>query len=273
MPSIIFHPTRDFYIEKYANKKPMTDMHYHVGYELYYPLEGEREYFVGDSHYKLARQDLLFIPSGMLHRTAGKGATRFLIYFSRSFVERFFRPDAINKLLPDAPFVFRAKDKTKERIQTLLADLLLAFNEQEHSKKEKEKDDLRLAGGLFHLLLLLATEENLYVPSTEQDRLSQVVRYINTNFATIGSLEEVASKFFVSKFHLCHMFKEHLQVSLVTYLNTIRIRAACKLLKDGGLSTAEVAAACGFHSASYFCKVFKDEKGVSPGKYLKNHEE
>lgn len=271
MPSIFFHPTRDFYIEKHAKKTPMSDMHYHLGYELYYTIEGEREYFVGDSHFKLVKRDLLFVPSGMLHRTAGKGATRFLIYFSRSFAERFFRPEALDRLLPDEPFVFRSKGKTAERIQTLLSDLLLAFNEQEHS--EKASDDLKLAGGLFHLLLTLATEENAYVPSGEQDRLSQIVRYINTNFATIASLDEIASKFFVSKFHLCHMFKEHLQVSLITYLNTIRIRAACKLLKDGGLSTAEVAAACGFHSASYFCKVFKDEKGVSPGKYLKNHED
>ena len=122
------------------------------------------------------------------------------------------------------------------------------------------------------MLLTLATEENLHVPSAEQDRLSHVLRYINANFASIESLEELADKFFLSKYHLCHMFKQHLGVPLVTYLNTIRIRAACKLIKDGGLSTAEIAAACGFNSTSYFCKVFKDEKGVSPGKYLKQHE-
>ena len=270
MPSIIFHPTRDFYIEKHTNKKPMSDMHHHAAYELYYTIEGERDYFVGDRHFKLTKQDLLFIPSGMLHRTAGKGATRFLVYFSRSFMERFFCAETLDGLLPAEPFVFSSRDKLNERIQGLLSDLLLEFNEQEQSSEKPDK--LKLSGILFYLLLTLATEENLHVPTAEQDRLSHVLRYINTNFATIENLEEVADEFFISKYHLCHMFKQHLGVPLVTYLNTIRIRAACKLIKEGKLSTAEIAAACGFHSTSYFCKVFKDEKGRSPGKYLKQHE-
>ena len=269
MPAIHYHVTRDFYIEKYTNKKPMSDMHYHAAYELYYTVEGERDYFVGDRHFKLNKRDLLFIPSGTFHRTAGKGATRFLVYFSRGFAERFFQPEALDRLLPGEPFVFSSKGKMAEQIQSLLSDILLEFNEQE--QHEEKRDELKLAGNLFRLLLLLATEENLYVPSNE-NRLSQVLRYINANFSTIENLEEVASRFFVSKYHLCHMFKEHLGVSLVTYLNTIRVQAACKLLKDGNLSTAQVAEACGFNSTSYFCKVFKDEKGVPPGKYLKQHE-
>ena len=269
MPAIHYHATRDFYIEKYTNKKPMSDMHYHTAYELYYTVEGERDYFVGDRHFKLNKRDLLFIPAGTFHRTAGKGATRFLVYFSRRYVECFFRPEVLQRLIPDEPFVFSSKGKTAEQIHTILSDLLLEFNEQEQD--ETKKDELKLAGDLFRLLLLLATEENLYVP-THEDRLSQVLRYINLNFATIENLEEVASQFFVSKYHLCHMFKEHLGVSLVTYLNTIRIQAACKMLQDERLSTAQVAGACGFNSTSYFCKVFKDEKGVSPGKYLKQHE-
>ena len=270
MPSIIYHPTRDFYIEKYMNKKPMSDMHHHTAYELYYAVEGERDYFVGDRHFKLTKHDLLFIPSGTLHRTAGKGATRFLVYFSRGFLERFFHSETLERILPDTPFVFSSEGKLAERIQGLLSDLLLEFNEQE--KTGQKADELKLAGTLFHLLLTLVTEENLHVPSAEQDRLSEVLRYINANFATIEKLEEVADKFFISKYHLCHMFKAHLGVPMVAYLNTLRVQSACKLLKDGAFTIAEIAAACGFNSTSYFCKVFKDEKGVSPGKYLKQHE-
>ena len=270
MPSIIYHVTEDFHIEKYTNKKPMSDMHYHPAYELYYTVEGERDYFVGDHHFKLFKRDLLFIPSGMFHRTAGKGATRFLVYFTREFAEQYFKKELLDILLPEEPFVFSSRGRTAEHLQMVFSDLLLDFNDQ---KPEQEtRDNLKLAGGLFQILYLIATEENQYVPSAERERLPHILKYINANFASIEKIEDVAARFFISKYHLCHMFKEHLGVSLVTYLNTIRIRASCKLLKEGVLSIAEIATACGFNSTSYFCKVFKDEKGVSPGNYLKKHE-
>jgi two-component system response regulator YesN len=67
------------------------------------------------------------------------------------------------------------------------------------------------------------------------------------------------------------LFKNHLGVSFITYLNTIRIRAACEMLKSGKYKLAEIATRCGFNSIPYFCKVFKDEKGMSPTEYKKNN--
>ena len=271
MPPITYHNTRGFYIEKYTRKKPMTEMHYHRVFELYYTVEGERDYFVGDQHFKLVKHDLLFIPSGVLHRTVGKGATRFLIYFSQSFMERFFAKETLKNLLPEKPFVFSPKGKCVEQLNEAFSALLFDFNEQERSKSKT--DSIKLAGGLFKILLLIATEENSYTPPEKEDRLSGIIRYINANFATIEKIEDVAVKFFISKYHLCHLFKEHLGVSLISYLNTIRIRAACKLLREGKKKMADISTACGFNSTSYFCKVFKDEKGVSPGNYLKSQED
>jgi AraC-like DNA-binding protein len=271
MPSVIYQKTKGFYIEKYTRRQPMTDMHYHRAYELYYTVEGERDYYVGEHHFKLSKHDLLFIPSGMLHRTVGKGATRYLVYFSEHFFSRFFEKETALRLLPDTPFVFSPKNKVAEALQEAFAALLFDFNEQERSPEKA--DAIKLAGGLFRILLLISTEENIYEPPAVEDRLSLIVKHVNTNFATIEKIEQVAEKFFISKYHLCHLFKEHLGVSLVSYLNTLRIQASCKLLREGKMPMADIAAACGFHSTSYFCKVFKDEKGVSPGNYLKSQED
>ena len=80
-------------------------------------------------------------------------------------------------------------------------------------------------------------------------------------------MDEVADKFFISKYYLCRIFKESIGVSFISYLNTIRIKAACELLRTEDLFLSEVAIRCGFNSTPYFCKVFKDEKGVSPSEY------
>ena len=47
-----------------------------------------------------------------------------------------------------------------------------------------------------------------------------------------------------------------------------RINEACKLLRSGTLSIAEVAASVGFLDQFYFSRVFKRAKGVPPSKYM-----
>ncbi len=270
MPSITCYPTRGFYIENYTNKKPMHDMHYHRTFELYYTVDGERDYFVGDRYFKVRKNDLVFIPAGMLHRTAGKGATRFLLYFSRRFAERFFTEETLVSLLPDTPFVYRPEDNDT-RLFEAFSSLLNDFSAQEQAPETK--DEIRLAGGLFRLLYHVRTEENHYAAQDHaEERISLIVKFINEHFSTISGLDQIAERFFVSKYHLCHTFKKHLGVSLVTYLNTIRIRAACDILRKGKSKPSEIAVACGFNSTSYFCKVFKDETGFSPGEYNKKRE-
>ena len=47
-----------------------------------------------------------------------------------------------------------------------------------------------------------------------------------------------------------------------------RVSEACSLLKNSGLSIAEIAVSVGFFDQFYFSRVFKKVKGVPPSKYL-----
>ena len=241
-------------------------MHYHHSYELYYILEGEREYFIGDAFFKVTKGDLVLVPANMLHRTDGKGATRFLLYFKPEFVKKYMQEPMLKKLLRDEPFVFHADEKNDRQINCYLNNLLLEFGKFE--TQPQNTDELLLAGYLFQLLFLMYTAENNYVANiAEENHVSQIIKYINENYAYILNMEEVAHKFFISKYYLCRIFKKSIGVSFISYLNTIRIKAACDLLKTGDLFLSEIAIKCGFNSTPYFCKVFRSEKGVSPSEY------
>ena len=41
------------------------------------------------------------------------------------------------------------------------------------------------------------------------------------------------------------------------------------MIREGNSNMTDIATNCGFNSASYFCKVFKKEKGISPTEYRK----
>ena len=56
--------------------------------------------------------------------------------------------------------------------------------------------------------------------------------------------------------------------SPIDYLTEYRINEACKLLRAGNLSIAEVAISVGFFDQFYFSRVFKRAKGVPPSRYV-----
>ncbi len=265
MSQISYVHTDEFFIQRFTLKKPQAHMHYHHSYELYYVIEGERDYFVGDKFFKAAKGDLVWIPQNMLHRTDGKGATRILMFVKREYLERYFQPKLIEELVYDEPFIFHADAISDERLNRIFSKLLT------EQSKESERSELTIISQLFEVLYMLRFSENHYIPPVSEDkRISGIVKYINENYMSISNIDEIAGQFFITKYHLCHIFKENLGVSLISYLNTIRVRAACELLKTKEYKLAEIATRSGFNSIPYFCKVFKDEKGVSPTEYRKN---
>ena len=59
------------------------------------------------------------------------------------------------------------------------------------------------------------------------------------------------------------MFREKFGCSIVAYINRRKLKLASKLLGTTNLRVKEIAAACGYSSAQYFCKMFKEHYGVS----------
>ena len=53
----------------------------------------------------------------------------------------------------------------------------------------------------------------------------------------------------------------------IEYLNEYRIEKATRKLRLTDMSVTDVAFSSGFSDLSYFIKIFKKTKGVSPGKY------
>ena len=268
MAQIALIQAADFFIEKDAVRQPMHAMHHHATHELYYQIQGEREYFIEDRFFKIREGDLVLIPRGLLHRTAGRGTTRFLVHVSDKFLMRFFTKEALGELFSGGPLVFRGEELLRDRISDLLHTLLAEYHRPDRTLSDA--NDRVLAGYLYQILFAVMCANNLYVPEAFADeRIAQVIKYINENYGSIKDIEEIAARFFISKFHLCRIFNKNLGIPLVTYLNTIKIREACTMIKEGRYNLTEIAMKCGFNSSSYFCKVFKSEKGISPTEYKK----
>lgn len=84
------------------------------------------------------------------------------------------------------------------------------------------------------------------------------------------NLDLVADKCGMSKYSLCREFHKKYGVSPGKYLRELRIAQACRLLMTNSDHTLqEIAEMTGYSNSNYFGKVFRAEKGISPGEYRK----
>lgn len=247
--------TKEYFIETAKSIYTMPDMHYHSSYELFYLEKGTREYFIEDKFFSVSEGDFVLIAPSKLHRTGGKYAIRTLIGFSKEFLARTYTTQAIQELLQcfDAVHLTPSEEDLKE-LKKILSELAETSNET------------RFAVLLGTLLLKLSKCKRT---KAYNEQISQFIEYINQNYATLQSLEQMAAHFYISKYHLCRTFKAAMQVTVFEYLNHVKIKNACEYLKNTEKSVLEISQLCGFNSSAYFNNVFKKIMKMSPRAYRK----
>ncbi|RUS42864.1 helix-turn-helix domain-containing protein [Cohnella sp. AR92] len=84
-------------------------------------------------------------------------------------------------------------------------------------------------------------------------------------------LEDVARDAQLSVSRAVHLFKEHFGISIIAYLQQIRLAHAMNLLAYSQLSLEQIAAESGLGSYAYLHRLFRARYGLSPGAYRKKH--
>lgn len=99
------------------------------------------------------------------------------------------------------------------------------------------------------------------------DIMLQITQYMELNYARPFIQSEYARRFFLNKDYMSRKFTNSFGVSMLAYLNRIRIRHAGELLSDSSLKIQDIAFAVGFKDEKYFAKQFKKLTGSTPGEY------
>ena len=101
--------------------------------------------------------------------------------------------------------------------------------------------------------------------------LKPVTEYINAHYAEDITLEHLATMVGTSVSNFRRQFARTLGISPGRYLTTIRLNAARKLLETTEKLVANIATETGFFDQSHLTKLFKRERGVTPGEYRRRH--
>ena len=100
------------------------------------------------------------------------------------------------------------------------------------------------------------------------EKVNNIIHYINENLYSDLSLDSLAKIFYLSKYHLLREFKKHSGYTVHQYIHQKRLIMAKSLLKDG-LTVTEVCNRCGFGDYSNFIRAFKKAFGAPPKTFFK----
>jgi two-component system response regulator YesN len=139
----------------------------------------------------------------------------------------------------------------------------------------KSIDEVATAQEAVALLDSFIEEVKKYLsPAPElQDHfnMKKLINFMMEHYAEPLTLTETAKHFHFNPSYLSNYFSTHMHEGFIEYLNKIRIEEASKLLIKDTIPISEISEMVGYSDHSYFCKVFKKVKGLSPSQFKRKN--
>ena len=266
---------KDFYISFHQNASwKMDKFHFHDTYEILLCLSEGGEFFVGESTYPIKRGGLLVFNSMDLHRSSGStqpSYDRYVAHFIPEYAAGLSTPqtDLLRCFEHPVGSYTGNVQLSEEQTQQLLSYFEKA---QKAGQKGEYGDDLRRQMAFIQLLLYVNSlydhvhRDHLIVQKDSFHKVQPILSYVQQNFQNPITLDSIAQQFYMSKYYLCHLFKDVPGFGLNEYIINLRILKARELLRQN-ISVQQVGEIVGFSNNSHFIRTFKSMVGVSPGQY------
>lgn len=259
----------------YDEFPPFVEFHQHPFYEIFFFLSGNVNYIIEGKNYKLRPGDLLLTSSSDIHRPdiqPGKPYERIVIWLSDDFfrhLQDFYGEDLTSCFTDAALKDYRLIRPDSQNI-IHLKQLCTQISKAKH---RKETGSRALASAYLTEFLVYVSRAYYDTPAsikydvTENQKINQILSYINENLTENLSLDHLAARFYISKYYLSRQFRQFTGLSLYQYIMKKRLILSRNMLRDGS-SVMDACFQCGFGDYSNYLKAFKREFGKNPSKYL-----
>ena len=254
------------------------EYHYHDFNKIIIFIKGNVTYMIEGKAYKLKPWDLLIIGHGQIHKpiiNPSEEYERFIIWFDPAMVSK-YNKDYTNLLTcfdiaaRREINLMRIMDTSLVKVKTIVQELIEAEEEPAFGH------DILKSSLLFQLLIILnrlfIREDAIsYAQDVQFDKnITEVLTYINQHLNEDLSIPVLASKCFLSKYHLMRKFKSYTGYTLHQYILQKRLYMAKSMLMKGETLT-NISHKVGFNDYSTFVRAFKKEFGLSPREYTKEY--
>lgn len=238
-------------------------------WEICWIVKGSAKRIIGMKEISLSEGDITFIPPGIplcwVPDREKTYAHRAVDILTVSFDEEW---------LKECQSVFWDLDKTIFDIRRNTSASKITgtkwLKTNKILKEITESEGYNKTLNILKLLHLISEKEDLKtiaekeVEETDIEKKHKIEVFITSNLKNKISLEEIAEYIGMNKAAFCVYFKKLYGTNFTDYVNRMRISLADDYLSNTSLSIAEVSSRCGFKTAQYFNRIYKDIKGSQP---------
>ena len=247
------------------------DFHFHDFDKIVILLSGKVDYLVERRSFSLQPWDILLVGHHVIHKALidkSMPYERVIIYLDRQFIERAMPEAGLMECFERADKQGRYLLSPDEAEKRTIAHLL--------SSMDMEADSGRFGAQAFRdtlMVQLLITIDRVSlrsaaaaeVPTPQYDpKIASTLSYINEHLTASLTVEELAERVYLSKYHFMRLFKAQTGSSVHAYVRQRRLLYAAQLIRTG-VSAGKAAADSGFEEYSTFFRAFRECFGVSPG--------
>lgn len=97
--------------------------------------------------------------------------------------------------------------------------------------------------------------------------LRRILEYCARHYTEDLSLDSLANHLHLNKYYISHSINKQLNMRISTFINALRIEAACRHLQSSNKNITEVAQAVGYASIRSFNRAFLDIVRMTPKEY------
>lgn len=244
-------------------KKANFPLHSHPNMmEILLLYAGDAEFHIEGNIYPLEPLDVVIASSNELHRMVHRSMSRyerFVININTEFFAnnkcKEFESIFTNRRPGEQNLI---KHNTPEGNQLL--EILTRL--QKYAFLDNPLP-LIVTNTLIELLYVLNQKDIIADNIPQKSNIREIILYINEHLTEQMTLDKISNEFFMSKYHLCHLFKKHTGFTVNQYITRKRIDLV-KDICESGNSLTFAASEAGFNNYSAFYRAYLKENGKSP---------
>ena len=248
--------------------------HWHASIELTYMHQGEIACFtVNNNACQIKSGEFVVVNSAEIHSAISakdmhvRGVTLLIPY------------DLFNKYVDEFEFSRFINFPTDEHSGVKEIKVLLEKFYWLITQDKKQFLALQLIQIVYELMYLMAKyliiKEKIKINyNLHNDNLGKVlpiINYIKENYQEPLTVKSIGEKFYLSENTLSKSFKKNIGISVMKYVQLLRVNQAQLLLLDSEKSIATISCLAGFPNEKSFRKIFEEVFHQTPKKYQLDH--
>ena len=248
------------------SRRERIEYHYHTFHKIIILLAGKAGYAIEGERYDLSPGDFVLVGRGSIHRpevAEDDFYERMILYIDPAYLTSLSTGDCdLEGCFRQAQTAFRYvyRDEGGSRVRQLFETLARTDREGGYGAELLERAQF----------LELMVEVNRVCRGGHQvqaaagdSKVVALLQYLNLHLTEELSIDQLAERFYISKYHMMRRFRQETGYSIHGYLTEKRLLLAQRLLAQG-VSPSEAGEQAGYQDYSTFSRAYKKHFGRGP---------